>query len=99
STVDSVPAPAQVLSATTAMPTDRWVCLEWHLRVATGGWAKLYLDGVEVTALTAAQNTLPTPTLGEIGLGLVAAPGSAAAARDLWLDDVIVDNSPIGCAK
>jgi hypothetical protein len=82
------------------MATDRWVCLEWHLRVAASGWAKLYVDGAEVTALTAPQNTQPNPTLGAIGFGLVAPPGSSAtAARDLFLDDIIVDNSPIGCAK
>jgi hypothetical protein len=99
-TSDSVPSPTQTLSATTPMPSDRWVCLEWHLHVATGGYAKLYVDGVEVTALTASQNTLPNPTLGEVGIGLVAAPaGHATAARDVWFDDVIVDDSPIGCVK
>jgi hypothetical protein len=99
-TVDSVPATAQTLSATTPMPTDRWVCLEWHLHVASGGYAKLFVDGAEVTALTASQNTLPNPTLGELSLGLVApAALTATAARDVWFDDLAVDNSPIGCDK
>jgi hypothetical protein len=99
-TTDSVTAPATVLSATTpAMPTDQWVCLEWHVHVAPSGYAKTYVDGVEVTALTAFENTQPSPTMGQIALGLIATATTPTQARDYYFDDFAVDANPIGCAK
>jgi hypothetical protein len=32
------------------MPTDQWVCLEWHVHVAASGYAKAYVDGFAVDA-------------------------------------------------
>jgi hypothetical protein len=100
-TSDNVPATPVTLTATTpTMPTDRWVCLEWYVRVSgDNGLAKLFVEGTEVTALTAFQSLQPAPTVGEIGFGLLSPPGTRAAARELWLDEIAVDSSPIGCTK
>jgi hypothetical protein len=87
-------------SKTTApMPTDQWVCLEWRVHSATSGNAKLLVNSTEVTALSGTQNTLPSPALGEIGFGLIAFPPTSTAARDVWFDDIIVDNKAIGCTQ
>jgi hypothetical protein len=99
-TIDSAPTPPQTLTATMPpMATEQWVCLEWHVHVGASGYAKLYMEGVEVTALTAAQNTQPLPTVGQIALGLIATAATPAAGREIWFDDLAVDFNPIGCAK
>jgi hypothetical protein len=99
-TVNNVPTPAVTLTATTpAIPTEEWVCLEWHVRVASNGFAQAFVNGAEATALSGPQNLLPNPTIGEIGLGLTATAPGNAAARDLWFDDLAVGAGPVGCAQ
>jgi hypothetical protein len=97
STVNTVPATAVTLtSSSPTVGSNGWVCLEWHLRAASSGFANASIDGVEATALNGPQNLLPGPALGEIGFGLV---GSAkSAAREIWLDDIAVGSGPIGCS-
>jgi hypothetical protein len=75
------------------------VCLEWHVHVVSGGYAKAYVNGVEVTSLTTVQDTQPTPNVAQVALGLVATPGTATSAREIWFDDVAIDANPIGCTK
>jgi hypothetical protein len=98
-TYNNIPAsPVSVTASSPALPTSRWTCLEWHIRIGAGGFAKAYIDGTEVTALSSSQNTQASPPLGSIALGLLA-PAQAANARDVWLDDIIVDGNPIGCDR
>jgi hypothetical protein len=100
SSFNNVPTPNVSFTASTpAMPTDQWVCLEWHVQAATSGSAKAFVNGAEVTALSGTQNTLPSPTLGEVGIGLIAFPSVNTKARDVWYDDIAVDANPIGCVK
>ncbi len=99
-TINDVPTPAVTLTATTPpMPTEQWVCLEWHVRVATNGLTQAYVNGTEVKGLSGPQNLLPNPTIGEIGLGLTATATGSVAARDVWFDDFAVGAAPIGCAQ
>jgi polysaccharide lyase-like protein len=85
------------VSATTPMPTNTWVCLEWHVQVANTGFAKLLVDGAEVTALSGTQDTQPSPTVSLLAIGLISSPANSVAARDVWFDDLVIDNKPIGC--
>jgi hypothetical protein len=98
STVNSVPASAVVTTVTTpTMPTNQWVCLEWHLHIAASGYGELYVNGAAVSALAVSQALLPSPTVAEIGLGFVST--TPAAAREAYFDDFAVDKYSIGCTK
>jgi hypothetical protein len=100
SSYNNIPATAVSFSATTPLlPTNQWACLEWHIHVGTTGFAKAFVDGTEVTALSGTQNTEPSPTLGAIGIGLISYPSNNVNARDVWFDDIIVDANPIGCSQ
>jgi hypothetical protein len=95
-TVNSVPATTVTLTSTTPLvPTNGWVCLEWHIRAAASGFTEPSVNGITATALTGTQSLAISPTLGEIGIGLIASGNSAA--RDLWIDDVAVGSGPVGC--
>jgi hypothetical protein len=99
SSFNNIPTTPVSLKATTPMPTDRFVCLEWRIKESTNGYARLFLEGTEVTALSTNQSTQPNPRLGLVGLGLIAFPSGNVQARDVWFDDIIIDDKPIGCAK
>jgi hypothetical protein len=100
SSTNNVPSSVVSFTATSpVMPTDQWVCLEWHIQAAANGSAHAFVDGTEVTALSGAQALQPSPPLGAVGIGLVASPSTSTAARDIWFDDVFIDASPVGCAK
>jgi len=88
-------------NSTTPMARDRWVCLEWTVAFGASGTTALTVDGVTANGLSGAQNLAPTPAIGQVGLSLIAqAPAAAGiAARDVWIDELIVDTQPIGCSK
>lgn len=97
-TVNSVPGSPLTTTATTpTMPTNQWVCLEWHLHIGTSGSVELAVNGVTVSALSVSQALQPSPTVGEIGLGFVST--TPAAAREAYFDDFAVDKYSIGCSK
>ncbi len=86
-------SPDQYLEAPSALPTDRWVCVEWMLdgvAAATRTW----VDGVEVAELHGTG--LATPPYGwfRLGLDVVVTPG---VRYELWLDDLYVGEQPVGC--
>jgi hypothetical protein len=88
-------------TSTTVMPRDRWVCLEWTIQFGASGTTALTVDGVAANNLGGAQNLAPTPAIGQLGLSLIAQapPGGSIAARDVWIDEVIVDTKAVGCAR
>jgi hypothetical protein len=66
----------------------KWGCYEWHV---TPNSIDVYLDG---TMLPISETwTMPTPSLFRIGFERFT-PG---AAGDLWLDDIAINDSRIGC--
>jgi hypothetical protein len=85
--------------ATPAMPTDRWVCLEWEAKISSSGYMKLWVDGSEVTALEPTQSTSSSPTVSELAFGIATQTNAALPARELWLDEIAVDSQRIGCSK
>jgi hypothetical protein len=99
SSFNNIPTSPITFKATTPMPTNQWVCLEWRIKESTNGYARVFVEGTEVSALSGNQSTQPTPPLGLVGIGLIAFPSTSVAARDVWFDDVIIDNHPIGCVK
>jgi hypothetical protein len=92
-------------SSATAMPRDRWTCLEWEIVAGTptvaNGSVRLYVDDAIVNDLTTTNVvTQPGTPLGLflLGLSTFASP-TALTARDAWFDELIIDTNHIGCAK
>jgi hypothetical protein len=77
---------------TTSLPPDRWSCLEWSLD-RTSGAVTLTQDGEPSVSATA--STLVLANWFQIG-ALLTQP-QAGEASDVWLDDLIIDEEPIGC--
>ncbi|MCU1282963.1 MAG: hypothetical protein JWM53_6509 [bacterium] len=87
-------------TSTTPMPRNQWVCLEWDVQLGATGSTALTVEGVAAGNLGGTQNLASTPAAGQLGLSLIAtAPAGGIAARDVWIDEVIVDTQPIGCTK
>jgi hypothetical protein len=90
-----------ILKSATAMPTDRWVCLEWHVQLATTGMTSLLVDGTLASGLSQQQDTTGTVPYDWLLIGLESAPASLNGGPDvkLWLDELVVSGSPIGCTS
>jgi hypothetical protein len=91
------------VTSTTSPPLDRWFCVEWQVHLATAGYTILKLDDSPVDGIWAA-NTFDTTNANPPYQWLVAGleSGSTAdgiPARDLWLDELILDSKPIGCSQ
>jgi hypothetical protein len=89
-----------ILKSTLAVPTDRWVCLQWHVQLAATGATTLLVDGVVTPGLGQTQDTTGTVPYDWLLVGLEDAPAPLAGSPDfrLWLDELAVGPSPIGCA-
>jgi hypothetical protein len=91
-----------VMGSKQAPPLDRWFCVEWQIHLATTGYTIVNIDGAPVTGLQANNtfDTTNTPNYDWLVVGLDSGPqASGIPARDLWLDEIILDNKPIGCAR
>ena len=73
-----------------AIATDRWTCVELGVEQASHQ-AWLFIDGQKALEFTPARSTL----LRKLEAGLVTAPATAAAR--VYLDDVALASSRIGC--
>jgi hypothetical protein len=83
-----------------ALPTGRWVCVEWEVLVGNPGTLRLWLDDAAVNDLTVNERTDPGAPLSRLALGLwvySSTPG-ARPAVDLWMDEIVVDTKRVGCA-
>jgi hypothetical protein len=82
-----------------AMPkVGQWFCVEWEVDFTAPQQSKLWLDGNPLTDLTTAQATESNPPLGIVNIGtLLYYPTTNLPAYDMWIDDVVIDNKPIGC--
>jgi hypothetical protein len=90
------------LSSTTAPPLDRWFCVEYQIHLASAGYTALTVDGNAVSGLgpTNTFDTTNSPTYDWLVIGLDSGSGAnAIPSRDLWLDEVVLDNKPISCAR
>lgn len=89
----------------TVMPTGRWACLEWHYRTSTDEM-ELSLDGTpldDVHVVGAGEGCgghdtgdhWYAPVFDRLSLGWE--HYQATSAREMWIDDVAIDDQPIGC--
>jgi hypothetical protein len=94
------PTGADTISATT-LPLDRWACVEWQLTRGPTGGSRVFLDGQEISDLTLTATAVEPPagvTLMGVGMAFFG-NGNLQPAYDLWVDELIVDSSPIGCSR
>lgn len=86
--------------ALTPLPLDRWVCVE--VGVAEAGAdldARVWLDDAEVSELRPDGGIIAAPGFDQLLFGLSWTPPAAHPAVDLWLDEVLVMTSRVGCAR
>jgi hypothetical protein len=84
--------------SSTALTTGAWRCLEWELSGdGANGASHVWLDDAPVADLAIESGLVvgPAPPFGDIQLGLIA----GAPAQDLWLDEIAIDTTRIGCAR
>jgi len=89
----------------TTMPVGGWACMEWQFD-GPNDRMRFWIDGEEITDLDVMGSGMgcigndlsgqwPAPTFEEIRLGWESYQNDAP--REAWIDDVIVDDEPIGC--
>jgi hypothetical protein len=85
--------------STTAMPLDRWVCVELGIVPSAGKLdLRLWLDDTEINDARLPAVSIPTGARNfQVGFGTNNPP--AMPAVDYWLDEVAVDGSQIGCSR
>jgi hypothetical protein len=79
----------QFYASKTTVPQTTWFCYEWHVTTSA---TTIYKDGVQLTDIKAPGITGGT----SLSLGFQRF-ATASAAADLWIDDVAVNTSQIGC--
>jgi hypothetical protein len=81
-----------------ALPHDTWHCAELAVSVAdTGGTMRLTLDGQTVIDQTN-LDTRPTGGFDHIQVGIPYTGPTQSGPAAFYVDDVVVDVTPIGCA-
>jgi hypothetical protein len=89
----------------TAMPTGTWACVEWKFD-GTQDRMELWLDGAKLDDLTVlgqgegcighdTGDQWLAPTFERLRLGFESYQSDDP--RELWIDDVVIDDAPIGC--
>jgi hypothetical protein len=76
------------------LATPKWECWEWHTTAANT--LEFYIDGKIQTAMTVtAADAWPYPTFKKLSLGFLSFRGNANV--ELWIDEVAVGTSRVGC--
>jgi len=84
------------LSAPGAVPRDRWFCAELAIEVDDlQGHVALHIDG-DLAVQSTLRQTVSTAGFEYFLVGIYSSPDNEANA-EVFIDDVIVANAPIGC--
>ena len=73
----------------TTITEETWFCYEWHV---TGSATQIFKDGVELTDIKAPGATGAT----SFNIGFQRFQ-TGTAAGDLWIDDVAINSTQVGC--
>ena len=87
------------LESATPMPVSRWACLEWEFKGSTNE-AHYYLNAMELTDIAVLPTADPqwiAPPWSTIQVGLQFHGSDAINAIDVWIDEVAIDTTRIGC--
>lgn len=89
-----------VISTLPSVPTT-WNCIEWQLDPPASGMTTVntdvWIDGTELSGLHLANT--PMTDLEVLGFGMGFYQVTGLPGYDLWIDDVYVDTSRVGCDK
>jgi hypothetical protein len=80
-----------------AATAQQWHCVEWMVQQAASGATDVWLDGQELPGLHLTNLLVPDLEVLKVGIAFYYPP--AQPQYELWLDDIYVDTSPVGCAK
>jgi hypothetical protein len=90
-------------ASTTAPPAlDTWLCLLWTVHRDTGATGSITLAGDPESLLLPNQQTDTSPPIAALTFGIgFSAPNVDVPQppMEMWMDDVIVDKSPLTCAQ
>jgi hypothetical protein len=95
-----VTSPTATSAAT--MPLDQWVCLEYQLQTRTDTSSTSFLELLQADTVidnAGAVQILSGEPLTRLFLGFEQELPPNNPAFDYWIDEVAVDNKPIGCSK
>jgi hypothetical protein len=95
------PANSVRTSATFMPPTGRWVCYELDTTFgdAGSGHVRVSMDDQLLDELDFDGLTNASPTMSNLIFGIYYNSTWNGQAYDMWIDEVYVANSPIGCAR
>jgi hypothetical protein len=88
-------------TSTNPLPMDQWVCLEYQIETTTSSgtsFLKLLQAGSVIDDAGSVQILAGEP-LTKLYLGFEESLTAGMAAFDYWIDEIAIDNSPIGCSK
>jgi len=90
------PEGSPVGSVTLTLPRDRWFCFEGHVVVSdTAGEAEMFVDGVRAGGRTG-WDTLPGGGFSHVTTG-IEWTSTGQRSAEVRVDEVVVDDAPIGC--
>jgi hypothetical protein len=82
-------------------PTQAWTCAEWYVHFASPGSLTVSINGKLLSDAEVEDLTLSSPPVGWLLFGGSQGGSDATTvlpAFDFWMDDLVVDPNPIGCA-
>jgi hypothetical protein len=87
-------------AGTLMFPTGRWVCVEMEvLSSTTSGAVNVWVDE-QLTVQETGIVTQPAAPITNIGMGVFYyQPAAAVPARDLFVDEIVIDSQRIGCSR
>jgi hypothetical protein len=94
-------SPTYYAVGTVGATAGTWSCVEWELEPPASGMtmttSDVWIDGNEVPSLHL-TNT-PMTDLEVLGFGIGFYQVTSLPSYDVWIDDIYVDTSPVGCDK
>jgi hypothetical protein len=78
-----------------APPTGAWKCVEWQFNGSGGTDVEVLVDGTRDSSL--GDPNTPIFRFSELDVGLMVDNTFVEPPMDLYIDDVVLANSPIGC--
>jgi hypothetical protein len=85
-------------SSKTLVPVNRWFCVEMESDGRGPLVTRISVDGTELTDIRESAGSLAPPAFSGIGMGSMQAH-TIPILSDVWIDDVRVSASPIGCDR
>jgi hypothetical protein len=94
------PAPKPLPDGTVGFPLaqPKWQCWEWH--TTADNTLEFFIDGTEYTKMkVVAADKWPFPIFKKLYLGFMQFGTNATPVTELWIDEVAVSSSQVGCGN